>query len=116
MTRPFSARGLILTITLATALAGCGGGVGDPIPFSDEPDALPRPASPQQYPSLYQVPALPDDLSTPTERQDVRSALEADRDRAQVRIGDRASDGGGAAGGDDTSPIGIFPSGLGPDF
>ena len=116
MTRLIAAPGRFLAMTLAVlALAGCAG-VDDPVPFSDEPDALPRPASPQQYPSLYQVPALPDDLPTPTERQDVRTSLEADRDRAQVRIGDRASDGGGAADGDGTSPIAIFPGGLAPDF
>ena len=112
MTRPFSAKDIILAATLATVLAGCDAGVGDPIPFNDEPDALPRPASSQQYPSLYQVPELPDDLSTPTEREDVRAALEADRDRGQTRIGDRAA----AADSDDSSPISIFPSGLGPDF
>ena len=112
MIRLFAAQRPILAIALAAALAGCGSGVGDPVPFSDESDALPRPASPQQYPSLYQVPELPDDLSTPTDRQDVRAALEADRDRARVRIGDRAA----TADGDDTSPASIFPSGLAPGF
>ena len=110
MIRPFPAQHIILAATLATALAGCDAGIGDPIPFSDEPDALPRPASSQEYPSLYQVPELPDDLPTPTDRAGVRATLEADRDRGQVRIGDRAADG------DDSSPISIFPSRLGSDF
>ncbi|WP_026873751.1 OmpA family protein [Inquilinus limosus] len=42
-------------------------------------EAMPRPASPQSYPNLGNVPEKPTDLPTPEQQAEVRSQLEADR-------------------------------------
>ena len=75
-----------MAVLLALGLTACGDPV-DSQPFADAPDALPRPPSPDSFPSLLAIPDRPEDLPLPEERAAIQARLQEDRDAALTRVG-----------------------------